>query len=168
MRIMSDAPRREPKESTQKVSNTKGANNDDGSSTRAGQDLPIPDTASAGSRRLQTRRESCCRKPDAARRRRGLWQRLVSRRGDPGRRAAQQELASAGGATRRSAGSGAEAPDQAPKIGQPIRWVSALSAIRSRWELPLASRPGGQTAIEALPVFANAQRTPRVNTNGRL
>ncbi len=39
----------------------------------------------------------------------------------------------------------------APKIDQPIRLVSASSAMRPRCELPLASRPGDHTAIEALP-----------------
>ena len=39
----------------------------------------------------------------------------------------------------------------APKIDQPIFLVRASSATRPRWELPLASSPGDQTAIEALP-----------------
>ncbi len=39
----------------------------------------------------------------------------------------------------------------APKIDQPIRFANISSAIRPRCELPLESRPGDQTAIEALP-----------------
>ena len=39
----------------------------------------------------------------------------------------------------------------APNIDQPILLVSASSAIRPKWEFPETSRPGDQTAIEALP-----------------
>ncbi len=44
-----------------------------------------------------------------------------------------------------------EACFHAPKIDQPMRWDSISSAIRPRCELPQASSPGDQTAIEALP-----------------
>jgi hypothetical protein len=39
----------------------------------------------------------------------------------------------------------------APKIDQPILLLRASSATRPRWELPFASRPGDQAAMEALP-----------------
>jgi hypothetical protein len=53
--------------------------------------------------------------------------------------------------SRRIAVRNATPEPHAPKIDQPILLVRASSATRPRWELPFASRPGDQVAMDALP-----------------
>jgi hypothetical protein len=119
----------------------------------SGQDLPVSCKRASGSRWGR----ACCESDgaqscDAACGQRGVWQRLVSRNSGAGSGAVQQ-VARAKGASEAGAAiqTSAGGPRHAPKIDQPILLVRASSATRPRWELPLASRPGDQTAMDALP-----------------
>lgn len=107
-----------------------------------GHDLSISHAGPLCSERLPHRTE--CRGNDAARAC-DCVRKLVSRRGDRGRTRTQELSACFSVMARR------QRRRHAPKIDQPIRLVSASSAMRPRCELPFGSSPGDHAAMDALP-----------------
>ena len=122
----------------------KGSNHDD-SQSRVGHDLPVP--GARPFRRRQARRREDRRDTALPRGAKlavgGAWyhDEAIRRRRRHRSRAKRVALRFACRIRRY----------RTPKIDQPIRLVSASSAMRPRCELPLASRPGDHTAIDALP-----------------